>query len=371
MSYQHRCDGMLTIECQSPILQTLTKEQASELTAWVAKDLHAVLKIQGDTALVFCGAAFTTEQLLQPKFPVQLNIMQYATAAFQGELHHDQVLSIGSNAGQMPDGLQPVHAEHSLYHLPFCLLTNDAVLAQEFEASLMHKGMISPPTYESLQQVISQDSPVVVNHANYMSYLDLVAMMHNHYEQLGLSHVWQIIETALVNNEPKTAVTTDTGNHFYLVDHLLFTPFFSWSQYSQYFATDDITDYINWLMAQRLSMGAFVTHGLEIKAFKATSWPIDEAQVCLGKFEQQHIKQSFWTEQLDGQQATDQPIIYHHHPTAGVVAISAAAPYDKISVFYPVTPQGISDIEHSLRQQFGPEFAASKNDVAQNPNSLL
>lgn len=345
MNYSHRCDGMLTIEFNQAIQLVLDKQQASELTALIAKDLHAVLGIRNQTALVVCGAAFTSEQLLQPKFPVQLNISQYASAAFQGELNSDQVLSIGSSQGQMPEGLQPSGTAHGLMHLPFCLYTHDAELAEKFEAQLMHKGMISPPTYEKLMSFMG----IPVNHANYMSYLDLVAMMHNHYQQLGLSQLWEIIETALLNAEPKTAVISPTNNHYYLVDHLLFTPCFSWRQYSDYFNTTDINDYIQWLMPQRLSISAFASHGLEIKAFKATQWPISREKVCLGQFEQQNIKKSYWTEQLDQPQGHPDHVVIYQHPQAGIVAVTEPLPYGKIAVHYPLTETGISDIKHNLQ----------------------
>ncbi|TDR23175.1 hypothetical protein [Marinicella litoralis] len=366
MKYKFQCDGMLTIECQTPIKQTLTKSQASELTELIAKDLHAVLKINNNTALVFCGAAFSTEQLLQPKFPIQVNMTQYASAAFQGELNSDQVLSIGANDGFMPDGLRPNESQQNLLHLPFCLYTDDVNLAEQFEATLMHKGMVAPPTYAK----ICEQTQVVINHANYMTYLDLVAMMHNHYEQLGLSHLWQVIETALVSSDPKTAVTTHTHNHFYLVDHLLFTPYFSYAQFTAYFADTSIEDYINWLMAQRLSLGAFTAHGLAIKTFKADLWPISEEKVCLGQFEKQSISQSFWTEK--SHQSSNQPkqVIYHQHPQAGVIAISVAQS-ELFEIHYPVTPHGIRDIEKHLSQQLGPGFESIESDVTSNPNGLL
>jgi len=357
---------MLTIECQSPIKQSLTKSQSSELTTLIAKDLHAVLNIQDNTALVFCAAAFSTEQLLQPKFPIQVNMTQYASAAFQGELNANQVLSIGASDGVMPEGLEPNESQQSLLHLPFCLYTDELLLAEQFEATLMHKGMVSPPTYAKICEI----TQVTINHANYMTYMDLVAMMHNHYEQLGLSHLWQVIEMAVVSSEPKTAVTTNTHNHFFLIDHLLFTPFFSYAQFNQYFTDTAIEDYINWLMAQRLSIGAFTAHGLEIRAFKANIWPISEEKVCLGQFENQRITQSFWSEQLN--QDSDHPnqVIHHHHPQAGVIAISVESD-NQVEVHYPVTPHGIRDIEKQIAHQLGQTFKIIQNDVTNNPSCLL
>ncbi len=372
MKYPYHCDGMLTIECQSATEQKLSKEQASQLTNLVGKDLHAVLGIQDQTALVFCGAAFPTEQLLQPKFPIQKHITQYASAAFQGELNTDQVLSIGANDGLMPDGLEPQPSTQNLLHLPFCLYTSDLRMAEKFEASLMHKGMVSPPTYGCLNELFNPNGSNSINHANYMTYLDLTAMMHNHYEQLGLAHLWQIIETALVNQAPKTAVQTASNNHFFLVDHLLFTPCFSWSQFSRYFQTNDIQEYINWLMAQRLSLGAFAVHGLQIKPFRANQWPINEDKVCLGEFEKQLITSSYWIDLVESTEKHPEHVVYHQHDNAGVVAISASNSSGAgCLVYYPITPHGIADIEHHLQQQFGTEMKTTTQALADNPNWLL
>ncbi len=346
MDYPYQCDGMLTLECQTPNQPLLNKQDANDLTAMVAKDLNAVLKIDGQTALVFCGAAYATEQLLQPKFPIQDSITQYASAAFQGELNTDQVLSIGADKGHMPVGLKPDPAQQNLVHLPFCLYTHDRELAARFEATLMHKGMVSPPTYQKLSELIN----ATINHANYMSYLDLVAMMHNHFEQLGLSHLWQIIEAALVNDTPKKALVTDTHNHFYLVDHLLFTPYFSWAQFKQYFTASTPQNYINWLMAQRLSLSAFSVHGLEIKAFRAESWPIQGDKVCLGSFENQRIKQAYWMHTVKAPESAPDKVIYYEDVQAGVVAVSVPVADKHNAVYYPITPQGIQLIQQEIKQ---------------------
>ncbi len=374
MKQAHTCHGMLTLECPTPVNLTLDKDQASELTALVAKDLYAVLGIHGDSALVVCGALFATEQLLQPQLPVQQHITQYASAAFQGAQHDNQVLSIGSHQGLMPAGLQPLAVTQPLMHIPFCLYTDEAQLAEAFEADLMHKGMISPPTYQFLHALLNKQNQVRINHANYMTYLDLVAMMHNHYEQLGLSHVWQIIETAILNEQPKQAVVTHTNNHFYLVDHLLFTPFFSWSQFHQFFPELSSQDYINWLMAQRLSVGAFGAHGLEIKSFIPTDWPFDEQSICLGRFEKNRIKTSFWTEQRQtNPSATSQdgPVVtYYEDARAGLVTVQVRQPAGECAALhYPITPNGINDIQQQLDQ--APGQPVTTIDFITNNQQLL
>lgn len=367
MDYPYQCDGMLTLECLDQAQPILNKQQASELTALVAKDLGAVLKINDQSALVFCGAAFATEQLLQPQFPIQNSITQYASAAFQGEINTNQILSIGASKNQMPDGLQPTPASQNLIHMPFCLYTHDKDLAERFEASLMHKGMVPPPTYEKLNEL----TETTINHANYMSYLDLVAMMHNHFEQLGLSHLWEIIEVALVNESPKKAVVTDTHNHFYLVDHLLFTPYFSWTQFKQYFNQSTSSDYINWLMAQRLSLGAFAVHGLEIKAFNAENWPIQGDKVCLGSFEKQRITQTYWQHMIETPQAMTKEVTFFEDNQAGIVAICAPLDDNQCLIYYPITPQGISGIDREIAAKRGTNYTKIKVDFCTYSDWLL
>lgn len=378
MNYPYTCDGMITIECQSPIKATLNKVQASELTALVAKDLYAVLKVTNQSALVFCAAAYPSEQLLQPQFPIQQHITKYASAAFQGQLNADQTLSIGANNDLMPEGLQPQPNGQNLLHLPFCLYTHDLDLAERFEAELMHKGMVSPPTYAQLSALLN----TTINHANYMTYMDLVAMMHNHYEQLGLSHLWQVIEMALVNTQPKTAIQTQTHNHFFLIDHLLFTPYFSWSQFKQSFKPSDTEAYINWLMAQRLSLGAFAVHGLEIKPFKATTWPLGsdvldgdglgQEKVCLGAFEKQRIKGSYWIESKShAKQITTSQVTQYTHPQAGVVAIAVHSTEQSTAIYYPITPQGLQAIEQQLQQELGQDYATMTADFTSQAQNLL
>ncbi len=187
-------------------------------------------------------------------------------------------------------------------------------------------------------------------------------MMHNHFQQLGLSHLWEIIEMSLVNNEPKTAVSTDTGNHFYLIDHLLFTPSFSWSQWHQLKPESDPESYINWLMAQRLSIGAFSSHGLDVRPFKASQWPISSQKICLGSFEQSHIRDSWWFEDLPTQDTHPAAVVYHQHPQAGVVAISHQIEPQTVRVYYPIKPLGIKAIEAHLSNQTARKMATENND---------
>ncbi|VAW47457.1 hypothetical protein MNBD_GAMMA02-447, partial [hydrothermal vent metagenome] len=174
-----------------------------------------------------------------------------------------------------------------------------------------------------------------------------------------------------------TAVHTQTNNHFLLIDHLLFSPFFSWSQFKQYFNPVNSEGYISWLMAQRLSLAAFAVHGLEVKAFKANTWPLTsekmgQEKICLGEFEKNLIKNTYWTETVDHQTEVLQPtVIQYTHPQAGVVASTIQSAGQPTVIHYPINPQGLAAIEQDLRHQLGQDYATINRDFASQAGQLL
>lgn len=350
MNYSHQLKGMLTLECQQNIKQCVPKQAAHDIGQRLAHDLRAILPLDDEeTALAFSAAAYPVEQILQPKWPVHDALSQYASAAFQGELQQNKVLTIGADDDLMPQGLHPAESDQALMLMPFVLFTNSDELAEEFEAKLMHKGMISPPCFET----ISKNLTPHINHANYMTALDLLAMMHNHYQQLGMDAVWQVIEAALLQKQAKMMSQTTQHNHYFLVDHLVFSPMFSYNQMKHHFDIDS-SHYMAWLIAQRTALSAFQAHGLELHLFQATEWPLSDEKICLGGFEKNRLSGDYWTE-VQGEIRPDQPVelcFYESHQ-AGLVAVSVKnAGAQSQHIFYPLSPEGISSIEHNIKSQF-------------------
>lgn len=350
MAQKHQLKGMMALECQLKGQQTTDRQTASDLTAVLAKDLAAILPMSSEeTGLAVACALYPVEQILQPKWPVHHALNQYASAAFQGESQQNKMLSIGANNDLMPAGLQPVNTDAPLLMMPFVVFTDDETLHERFEQDLMHKGMISPGTY----QVLNQAMGLEVNHANYMTHLDLVAMMHNHYQQLGQDSAWHMIEHAALQQQAKARAHSDQHNHYYLVDHLLFTPLFSMPQMAAYF---DATpgDYVDWLVQQRTAMAAFDAHGLETHAFQATQWPLSDEKICLGSLEKQRLTGDFWVT-CDGELASDQAVelTFIESQKAGLVAIRVQAQSQQSQLcYYPLHPAGINAIEQHIKQQF-------------------
>lgn len=350
MNYQNQLNGLLALECQQNIQQCVSKEAAHDLGQRLAHDLRAILPLDDEeTALAFAAAAFPVEQILQPQWPVHDALNQYASAAFQGELQQNKVLTIGADHGLMPQGLHPIESDQALMLMPFALYTNNTELAALFEANLMHKGMISPPCFEAISQHLTPH----INHANYMTTLDLLAMMHNHYQQLGMDAVWQVIESALLQKQAKMMGQTAQHNHFFLVDHLVFSPMFSYGQMVSYFDSD-AQAYLAWLIAQRTAMSAFQAHGLELHLFQATEWPLSDEKICLGGFEKNRLNGDYWTE-VQGEIRPDQAVTlcFYESQQAGLVAISVKnIDAESQHIYYPLSPQGINSIEHNIKTQF-------------------
>ncbi|WP_154223972.1 hypothetical protein [Marinicella rhabdoformis] len=350
MSYKHQLNGLFALECQQSITQTVDKESADHIGQMLARDLRAIMPLdEDDSALAFAAAAFPVEQILQPKWPVHDALKQYAEAAFQGELQMNKVLTIGSDNGFMPQGLHPTDSDQVLMLMPFVLFTNNDELAEQFEADLMHKGMISPPCFEAISAHLTPN----INHANYMTTLDLLAMMHNHYEQLGMDPVWQVIEAALLQKQAKMASQSPQHNHFFLVDHLVFSPMFSYGQMASYFNAESKA-YMEWLIAQRTAMSAFQAHGLELHLFQATEWPLSDEKICLGGFEKHRLTGDYWTE-IQGEIRPDLPVElnFFESQQAGLVAISVKnTDAQSQHIYYPLSPQGINSIEKSIKSQF-------------------
>lgn len=352
MNYQHQLKGMISLECRHPIAQTLDKPISEQLTQLVSKDLLSIFHLDTEqAALAFCGAAYPVEQILQPKEPIHHAIERYASAAFQGQQQQHKVLSIGANNGIMPQGLQPKQSTQELMVLPFCLFSNDVELLQRMEQELMHKGMLPPPTY----QCLSEHLQVPIQHANYMTLLDLTAMMHNHYQKQGLEDVWLVIEAALLQKQAKLQAQTAQHNHFILLEHLLFTPMFSYRQYHQFFgAKNSLENHLEWSLIQRVSMAAFAAHGIELHPFKVTEWPLSKDKICLGELEKNRITNNYWLE-ASGEIRADLPVelCFIESPKIGLIAIEIKNKDAQSSqLYYPLNEQGINDIEHNVKANY-------------------
>ena len=342
---KHTLFGLISLECQGTLNTTLDKSRATELSEQMASELSKVLRLKPQTSLVVAAAGYPTESVLTPGFAVHRNLLQYASAAFQGEQQQHRVLAIGAHNGHMPTGLQPPATAAPLNHIPFVLITEDQAVAHRFEDTLLDKGMVSPPTYQMLQDYFGG----TIVHANYMTHLDLIAMMHNHYDQVGMHHLWQIIESALLAKTPRLDLQQNR-QAFYLRGTAVLMPFYTLQSYCRQYPDSSQHDYINWLMAQRLAAEVFQSHGLQTRFIEGTGSPqIEDDSLQTGT-----IKSFFY----DRTQNTDQhpkqtQLVDYIDPKAGYVWTVLTETNGQQHWFYPLDQTAQKTIDAFLESEFG------------------
>jgi len=351
-----RClQGMLTIET-FPETKTqanliLTQDVMKTLNQQISQELNAILPQLDDSSYAIVGGLYQSSELLQPGFPIHTQLRQYANAALKGENNRRNQLIIGANdEGALPKGLTHNYEVQltPLMLLPFVIITEHDETKEVFEKQLMHKGMGSVELLQQVQEAIG----LKVRHVNFMTVLDLAAMMHNHLQMAGFEPLWQLIEQACFNQYPETKVTTPQHNVFYLSKKIIATPFFSYVFWSTHGAGKDSKDpqesYLHYTQVQRQYVATLIEHGLDVRQFipNPENWPIDESHVCFATLDQTRITGDYYHEiihPLDSKLETD--VDKHTHQHLGVLFFQVADKKGGLEFYYPLTTEGIIEIE--------------------------
>lgn len=200
MSELRSCLGALALEL-TPGTQAarvvLGQAQAGELAALVARDLAGFAADAAGLDLAVITGLFDPVELLRPGWPLHAELERLiAQAPGSGQT---RIIAIAGQGGALPELLQPQadFAGGALRLLPL-VLRGEASLATEvaarFEQSLLDIGMAGAATALLAQTAFGAS----VEHARYLTVLDLAAMMAMQYENVGLGSVWPLIESALL-----------------------------------------------------------------------------------------------------------------------------------------------------------------------------
>lgn len=191
---------------EPPARMTLSRDEAAELAALVATDLHALIPQVDAARLALAGALFDQVELLRPGFPVWATLDELARRVPRGHLQN--VVAFGSHDGHMPaQPLEPspVYAEGPMRLLPMSLLA-PAELAEELsgqlEIQLVGRGEAGALTADWLMRTLG----IRLEHVRYLSRNDLLALTCVQYEHVNLAPLWALLETALLT--PDRAETT-------------------------------------------------------------------------------------------------------------------------------------------------------------------
>jgi len=191
---------VLALEPQAgaAVRASLSRDEADELAALVAADLHALLPQVAQARLVLAGALFDPVELLRPGFPVWATLDELGRRVPRAGV--EQVVAFGSHEGHMPaQPLEPSpqYADGPMRLLPLSLLTPEALaeeLAEQVEVQLVGRGEAGERTADWLMRTLGMR----LEHARYLSRNDLMALTCVQYEHVNLAPLWSLLEAALL-----------------------------------------------------------------------------------------------------------------------------------------------------------------------------
>lgn len=182
----------------TPSYCTLSRDEAAELAALVAADLHTLVPQVDEARLALAGALFDAVELLRPGFPVWTTLDELARRVPRG--HLENVVAFGTHEGHMPaQPLEPeaAFADGPMRLLPISLLAPEALaesLSEKLEVELVGRGEAGARTADWLMRTFG----VRLEHARYLSRNDLLALTCVQYEHVNLAPLWSLLEAALL-----------------------------------------------------------------------------------------------------------------------------------------------------------------------------
>lgn len=188
----------LELRIESPTQAAmLAQDEAGELAHLMAADLARFATDASQLELVTVGTHYDPVELLRPGW--RLHGELDALAARAPGTRGGRVIAFAANAGQLPGNLAPSpdFIGGPLRLVPF-VLGGDAVavaaVGERFERELVENGMAGAATALAAQSMFG----LVIEHARYLTALDLAAMTSLQYGHAGLGALWPILETALL-----------------------------------------------------------------------------------------------------------------------------------------------------------------------------
>ena len=192
--------GALALELRgdAPVARhALSQVEVGALADLVARDLAGFAPEAASLELVTVGAHYDPVELLRPGWPLHRELDQLAARA--PGWAEARVVAFGAHEEQLPGALAPLadYAGGPLRLVPF-VLGGDVEIAtrvgEAFERELLERGMAGADTALAAQEAFG----LRVEHARYLTVHDLAAMMAMQYDHAGLSPLWPLLETALL-----------------------------------------------------------------------------------------------------------------------------------------------------------------------------
>lgn len=331
---------------ETPRQLTLSRDEAAELAALVAADLHALVPSVAEARLALAGALFDTVELLRPGFPIWATLDELARRVPRG--HLENVVAFGTHEGRMPAlPLQPdpTYAEGPMRLLPLSLLATDTLatdLAEQLEVELVGRGEAGARTADWLMRTFG----VRLEHVRYLSRNDLLALTCVQYEHVNLAPLWTLLEAALLTPYREEAALSARGLPLrYAEGKVHVQSPAQWLQGQASDAAQRAHDFAGIVFELRQYAALLEAHGLPLVLQDALPGDATTA--------------GFLLEPLAEPATVQEPVVLYAHeaPGLGIVAVTAAQRQDSracvLAHAYPLQPQALAALVTRLAEHYG------------------
>ncbi|HTV85051.1 MAG TPA: hypothetical protein VME63_06585 [Dyella sp.] len=333
---------------EPPQRLSLARDDAAELAALIAEDLHALVPEVVQARLALAGASFDAVELLRPGFPVWATLDELARRVPRGQL--ENVVAFGSHDGHMPaQTLEPdrAYADGPMRLLPLSLLVPEArvqTLSERLEVELVGRGEAGARTADWLMRHLG----VRLEHARYLSRNDLLALTCVQYEHVNLAPLWQLLEAALLTPYRGEATLSARGLAFRYADGKIHA-----QSPAQWLAAQEGDDaershaLAGVVFELRQYAALLHAHGLPLQLDAAGDRTIDAGEGWLAEIV------------ADADDAYDAPTLYAHEAAGlGVVVVTLAqrGPAGRARMLahgYPLHAAALGSLVATLADRFG------------------
>lgn len=326
----------------------LDKAAAEQVLAHLATDLTAMLPAISRCSLSMAGALFDQTQILRPQLAVFEALQNLQQSSNPGSDFQSRLLSIGAVDGQMPvKELQPIESiPLGLLQVLPLLISGPTKLIDELSAEMEHlfldRGQLSAHTAKGLESHFQ----ISVNHARFMTMVDLNAMLRMQLDHFGFLPLWELIDAAI--NLPQQVLETHNpdGPNFKWRDaavHSVFETFDWWAKHGG--GADKPADkhqlqsaYASWTREYRQYLLLLAAHSIEVRQY-------------LPGLDDVPITDTFLVEESTiepGQSSVT--VTEHSADDLGIVAVTVIQGVRQMN-FYPLQASGLNDLYQYIRQQ--------------------
>lgn len=326
----------------------LDRAAAEQVLAHVAADLNRMFPDISRCSLSMAGALYDQTQLMRPGLAIFDALTTLQQSGNPGGEFHARLLSVGASDGQMPmQALQPFdQIPLGLLQLLPILVSGPAELVNELNEKMEHRfleqGQLSAHSAKALESQFG----VSVQHARFMTFTDLNALLRLQLEHFGFLPLWELLDAAITRPSGSLKVNTAAGHQFEWRDgavHCYFESFDWWAAHgcgADVEAADGQLQaaYADWTREYRRYTVTLQAHGVQLKqhlpgidgSTLTDSFLLEESTLAAGP--------------------SPAPITEHSTDDLGIIAVTVVNGDRQLNL-YPLQANGLDDLHQFIREQ--------------------